>query len=131
MKKRIGIRLAAVVMLLLVFWCGYVVGKSREASPEETFYATITDIQEQRLRVQGLEINDINKRWKFELCISGDTEISWRGIPITLKDLREGDLISVTYAGMIQEISPAVILDVRKIQALGDDLEERVINTEP
>jgi hypothetical protein len=36
-------------------------------------------------------------------------------------------LISITYTGLIQEISPAVILDVTKVQALGDELEERDI----
>ena len=41
-------------------------------------------------------------------------EVSWRGIPITLSDLQKGDLISITYTGLIQEISPAVILDVDK-----------------
>ena len=93
----------------------------------ETCYAVIEEIRDSELVVQGLEMNDINKRGRFQFHITEETEVSWRGIPITLSDLQKGDLISITYTGLIQEISPAVILDVTKVQALGDELEERSI----
>ena len=52
-----------------------------------TFYAVIEEIRENRLLVQGLEINDINGRGTFELAVGDKTELIWRGVPITVKDL--------------------------------------------
>lgn len=112
----------------ILFAGGYYAGKSSVKPLEsDTFYAVIEEIRDSELVVQGLEMNDINKRGRFQFRITEETEVSWRGIPITLSDLQKGDLISITYTGLIQEISPAVILDVTKVQALGDELEERDI----
>ena len=112
----------------ILFAGGYYAGKSSVKPLEsDTFYAVIEEIRDSELVVQGLEINDINKRWRFQFRITGETELSWRGVPITLEDLQKGDLISITYTGLIQEISPAVILDVTKVQVLGDELEGRTI----
>ena len=71
-----------------------------------------------RLLVQGLEINDINGRGTFELAVGDKTELIWRGVPITLKDLRAGNTVSVTYTGEVLEISPAQVSDVLRIQLL-------------
>ena len=77
-----------------------------------TFYAVIEEIRENRLLVQGLEINDINGRGTFELAVGDKTELIWRGVPITVKDLRVGNTVSVTYIGEVLEISPAQVSDV-------------------
>ena len=86
-----------------------------------TFYAVIEEIRENRLLVQGLEINDINGRGTFELAVGDKTELIWRGVPITVKDLRVGNTVSVTYIGEVLEISPAQVSDVLRIQLLDDE----------
>ena len=96
---------------------------------QDTFYATIEEIRDSSILAQGLDINDINKRWKFELVIGEDTRFVWRGVPITMDDLRKGDLISVTYTGMVAEISPALINEVVQIQYLGDELDHAPAGT--
>ena len=39
------------------------------------------------------------------------------------KDLKEGDNISITFTGLVQETSPAGIQEVLKVQLLDDDFE--------
>lgn len=103
---------------------GYLAGrKSVKPVYQDTFYASIEEIRDSSILAQGLDINDINKRWKFELVISEDTRFVWRGVPITMDDLRKGDLISVTYTGMVAETSPALINEVVQIRYLGDELD--------
>ena len=96
-------------------------GKKERPTTGTTFYAVIEEIRENRLLVQGLEINDINGRGTFELAVGDKTELIWRGVPITLKDLRAGNTVSVTYTGEVLEISPAQVSDVLRIQLLDDE----------
>lgn len=119
-----------ILIILLAVSSGYYAGReSVKLIDEETFYAKIEEIREKDIMVQGLEINDINKRWKFQLSIKEDTELVWRGIPIIMEDLRTGDIISITYTGVVSETSPAQIREVVRIQALGDEMEERQLGT--
>ena len=123
MKKSVRI-IGLILALLLAASGGYCMGrKSVKPVLQDTFYATVEEIRDNSILVQGLEINDINKRWEFQLFISGDTQFVWRGIPVTMDDLKKGDLISVTYTGLIQETSPAVINEVLLIQYLGDEMD--------
>lgn len=46
-----------------------------------------------------------------------------------MEDLRTGDIISITYTGLVSETSPAQIREVVRIQALGDEMEERQLGT--
>lgn len=95
--KRI-IRVAGVIVALLsAVSGGYLAGrKSVKPVYQDTFYATMEEIRDSSV---------------------------WRGVPITMDDLRKGDLISVTYTGMVAEISPALINEVVQIQYLGDELD--------
>ena len=79
----------------------------------ETFYAVITDISDSSIAVQGMEINDIME----------ETSYLWRGTRISPKDLEEGDNISITFTGLVQETSPAGIQEVLKVQLLDGDFE--------
>lgn len=87
----------------------------------QTFYAEIKNINGTNLLVDGLEVNDINYRGEFSFKISEGTEIEWRNTIITLDDLDEGDRISITFEGSIQETYPAKINDVVRIQLLEDE----------
>ena len=93
----------------------------------ETFYAAITDISDSSITVQGMEINDINFRGRFTFPVMEETSYLWRGTRISAKDLEEGDNISITFTGLVQETSPAGIQEVLKVQLLDDDLRLMVV----
>ena len=51
---------------------------SAPALISQTFYATISDIQDNTLTVTGMEINDINFRGEFRFSVTEETKIIWR-----------------------------------------------------
>ena len=83
--KRIVHTVSIILAVLLAAGGGYYGGR-RSVQPlvGTTFYAVIEEIRENRLLVQGLEINDINGRGTFELAVGDKTELIWRGVPITM-----------------------------------------------
>lgn len=99
----------------------------------ETFYAKIENISEYNgitsIKVQGLDVNDINYRGEFDFSIKTETIITWRGENIDIFDLKVGSNISITYDGNILESYPAQITNVKKIQLLDDKDTETSNNT--
>lgn len=91
------------------------------ADETQTFYATIREIRGNNWLVEGLSVNDINFRSQFSLSISEETQLVWRGTDKEPSDFAEGDTISVTFAGAVQETYPAGIPHVVKIQLLEDE----------
>lgn len=87
----------------------------------QTFYAEIKNINGSNLLVDGLEINDINYRGEFFLKVTEQTKLEERNTAIDFSDLDEGDNISITFEGEIQETYPARINDVVRIQLLDDE----------
>ena len=92
---------------------------------QQTFYAEIREItgtpeEGNSVTVQGLSVNDINYRGTFSFAVFGETRIEWRGEPLGFEELEAGDTVSITFAGGIQESSPAVIEHVVRIQLLDD-----------
>ena len=120
--KRI-IRTISIILAILLAAAGGYYGGRRSVRPMvgTTFYAVIEEIRENRILVQGLEINDINRRGAFELTVGDKTEFIWRGVPITAEDLKVGNTISVTYTGEVLESYPAQVRDVLRIQLLDDE----------
>lgn len=88
----------------------------------QTFYATISDIQGDTLRVTGLTVNDINFRGEFCFSIEKETRITWRYTDIPVDDLEVGDHISITFTGEVLETYPGQIQHVEVIQLLDDEL---------
>lgn len=86
----------------------------------QTFYATISDIQNNTFTVTGMEVNDINFRGSFRFTIADGTKITWRYTDISVDDLDVGDNIAITFTGEILEIDPGQIQQVEIIQ-LGDE----------
>lgn len=133
MNGKIAVRHAAAAVLMISIAAGaYLFGyktaydwieNATGSYGAETFYAVITDISDSSITVQGMEINDINFRGRFTFPIMEETSYLWRGIVIGPKDLEEGDNISITFTGPIQETSPAGIQEVLKVQLLDDDFE--------
>ena len=111
------------VLLILALMAGsFLLG--RLTAPEthsQTFYARITQKSGDHLIVAGIPENDINHRWEFQFNLGADVPILWLGTELTLDDLDEGDLISITYTGPVMEISPAIIQDILKLQLLEDE----------
>jgi len=87
----------------------------------QTFYAEIKNINNTSLLVDGLEVNDINYRGEFSFKITEETKLEWRNTTIDISDLDEGDNISITFEGEIQETYPANINDVVRIQLLDNE----------
>lgn len=87
----------------------------------QTFYATISEIQGNTLKVTGMEINDINFRGEFCFSLAEKTKITWRYTDISMEDLDVGDPISITFTGEVLETYPAKIQQVEAVQLLDDE----------
>ena len=59
--------------------------------------------------------------YNLELIITEATELEWQHTKINADELEVGDNISIIFTGSIQEIEPAEINDVIKIQLLDDE----------
>lgn len=89
----------------------------------QCFYATITNISDDNITVEGMKINDINFRGKFILEITESSMIVWRGTELEIFELEVGDNISILFKGLILDSNPALIEDVLRIQLLDDPSE--------
>lgn len=130
MKKTI------VTVLLTVILCACLVGAfflGRTTSPEATlsqtgtqdgntpqtdtldyrevtsFFAEIAHIEGDRLIANGLSVNDINHRSAYFIILSDEVTLSHHGMEIGIDALHAGDIISVSYAGLREDITPATI----------------------
>lgn len=125
-KKIIGCILGLLCIAAAVC-VGFMMGSRHEhankPARERTFYASVETIGENALTVQGLDVNDINKRGRFQLTLSEKTEMEWNYTPIILSDLKPGSRISITYTGDITETEPAGISEVTRIILLEDALD--------
>lgn len=88
----------------------------------QTFYATISDIQNHTFTVTGIEINDINFRGDFCFSVTEETKITWRYTDISIEYLDVGDMVSITFTGEILETDPGQIEQIERIQLLDDEL---------
>lgn len=125
--KKILCGILGLLCIVAALCIGYVAGSHHERAdtPAEkrTFYASVEIIGENTLTVQGLDVNDINKRGKFHLTLGDATVMEWNYTPIGLSDLKPGSRISITYTGDIAETEPAGISQVTKIILLEETLD--------
>ena len=129
--KRYQKTIIAVIVLVSVavgfYFVGYKTAYDRiEESPgssciPQTFYATITEINGNNFTVEGLDINDINYRGAFTFSVIAETELVWRGTEMQVEEFDIGDIISVSFTGLVQESYPGHILDVVRVQLLDDE----------
>ena len=94
---------------------------SAPALISQTFYATISEIQNDIFTVTGMEVNDINFRGAFCFSLHKETKLVWRYTDISVEDLNVGDHIAVTFTGEILESYPGQIQGVDMIQLLDDE----------
>lgn len=125
--KKIICGIFGLLCIVAALCIGYVAGSRHERADtpaeERTFYASVEIIGENTLTVQGLDVNDINKRGKFHLTLGDATVMEWNYTPIGLSDLKPGSRISITYTGDIAETEPAEISQVTKIILLEETLD--------
>ena len=122
-----GVCILLAVVAVTSFFIGYKVAEDKNKTlwtkeETETFYAKITQINDKNFTVKGIEANDINYRGEFVFSLAEETALVWRGTEIELSDLTVNDMVSITFAGEIQETYPARIMNVIKVQLLGENL---------
>lgn len=91
----------------------------------ETFYAKIIDISTNFIRVEGLEVNDIDYRENFNLNVTNNTKFEWRDSEIKFNDLEIGDIIAITFSKNNLDVSN--IKDTIEIKLLNDRLETKCL----
>ena len=117
--KPAALALCAVVIAVGFYALGYWTGR-RTVPAAQTFYATITDVKDRALTVEGLTVNDINFRGAFTFSLEEDTAVTWRYTDLDPEDLEAGDTVAVTFTGEILETSPARLMEVTAVQLLDD-----------
>ena len=105
-----GVCILLAVVAVASFFIGYKVAVDKNKTSwtkeeTETFYATITQI---------------NYRGEFVFLLAEETALEWRGTEIEVSDLAVNDMVSITFAGEIQGTYPARIMNVVKVQLLGE-----------
>lgn len=128
-NKKVQIIIALVLMMCVAFLIGAVIGEIKNVkdldvivevddNKSKTFYATIKEIKNNILLVDGIDSNDANFIGEFEISIDETTSITWRTETIDISDLDEGDTIAITFNGEILEKYPAEITELVKIQLI-------------
>ena len=123
-KKLWGITiLAACLAFIIGFLAGHDAGRSTvpDVVYPSTFYATVTEVSTHSLKVEGLEINQINYRSLYRFPVDEQTQLVWRGIPVELSDFRPGLTVSVSFTGKILETYPVGLTEVCRVEILDDD----------
>lgn len=129
MKKKAVLVCVGILMVLAIvgsYFLGYKTAYDRleegagDALPQ-TFYATITERDDDFFAVEGLSVNDINFRGEFTFTITPDTSLIWRGETLPAEELQVGDRVAVTFDGTVQEVYPAVLTGVLQVQLLEDE----------
>ncbi|HMM06907.1 MAG TPA: hypothetical protein PKD52_09595 [Clostridiales bacterium] len=82
----------------------------------QTFYAEVKDVGDNTILVEGISLNDESYRGEFRYDVWEATKLEWRNSPISLSDLDEGDLVSITLI-----TDRGGITDIFKIQLLDDE----------
>ena len=124
MKKPMKI-ICAIVVLLAVAAGGFFVGRTSVGEQPgllfaQTFYATIEQVGDGWLLVEGLEVNDINHRSKFTFSIREDTKLVWYYTDLLFDELNVGQNVAVTYTGYVLETYPAKLTNVLRVELLDD-----------
>lgn len=124
-KSKTAIRIiVSVIIAIAIFAAGLISGVKLNTNDEDEicFYATITEVYESSVLVDGMDVNDYNYRFEFICDVGDDTEITWRGSELSFEDLDVGDNIAIYFTGGVAETEPGQISDVTRIMLLDDEL---------
>lgn len=123
MKKYLPVIFILAFAISNFFSYQYGVKKTHEKMDRRiTFYATIMEIEEDSLFVKGIDLNEERFKGYFKCFPSDDTYYDGRSIPGEKSDLKEGDIISITFFGDLsihlgdgQKNQYGIIRDIHKI----------------
>ncbi len=82
----------------------------------QTYFAEVKEISGNALLVEGISINDEDYRGEFRYDVLEETKLEWHDNPISLSDIDEGDLVSITLV-----VDQTGVEDIFKIQLLDDE----------
>jgi len=82
----------------------------------QSFYAEVKEVGDNTILVKGISLNDESYRGEFRYNVWEATRLEWRNTPISLSDLDEGDLVSIT---LVTDLGG--ITYIFKIQLLDDE----------
>lgn len=100
MKKYLPFVVILIFVLSNIFSYQYGVKKTHDRLVRRTtFYATITDIEEDSFFVKGIDLNEEQFQGYFKCFLSDNTYYDERDIPKHKEDFKEGDIISITFFG--------------------------------
>ena len=130
-KQKVIIIIGIITIILVSFLIGLYIGKmnvvKEDLTMNKTFYANIESIKEYNdggvhINVKGLEVNDINYRGNFTFNINDNIDMSWREEKISISDLKEGEIILITFMDEnLMDISPTPLKEVVKVQLLENE----------
>lgn len=132
MKKWMKILISIIAVAsftALGYYAGYQTAKRSMPEPSSvlswmettTFYAEIKAVNDSNFLVEGLSINDINYRGEFWCYVEENTLLLWRGTELEFSDFEVGDLVSITFSGVVLEIYPGIPTNILSIQLLDDE----------
>lgn len=112
-----------IVGILISYFSGYKAGYDSyekrvktSAFDIQTFYAEVKEVGDNTILVEGISLNDESHRGEFRYDVWEETKLEWHNTPISLSDLDEGDLVSITLI-----TGGGGITDIFKIQLLDDE----------
>jgi len=82
----------------------------------QTYFAEVKEVGGNTLLVEGISLNDENYRGEFKYDVLEETKLEWHNTPISLSDIDEGDLVSITLV-----VDQTGVADIFKIQLLDDE----------
>lgn len=140
MKKKIGIIILLIALIISLVFLGIVIKNNNDLNNEilegvvgpltssKIFYAEIKETYDNKILVDGLDINDINFQGEFEVPILESTTIKSNDETIELTELKVGDKISIVFNGEILEKYPAVVKNVREIKLFSEQQYQDLVS---
>ncbi|MCD7784222.1 MAG: fibronectin type III domain-containing protein [Oscillospiraceae bacterium] len=127
MKKLFAMLLAGLMLasVMSVVAFGVDLPDISEYAPEDgvTFYALIISTGTSKngkgfANICGFNSNDINHRGLYTASFSEDVEILNADGDITIDDLRQGDIVAITYSGEALDLYPGQLLGTTRVYVI-------------
>lgn len=128
MKKLLAILLSALMLVTAMSVSAFGVDlpdiSEYESDEGVTFYALIISTGTSKngkgfVNICGFNVNDINHRGLYTASFSEDVEIlNADGEVITIDDLKQGDIVALTYSGEALDLYPGQLLGTTRVYVI-------------
>lgn len=129
-KKGIIISLIFLIIIGLGSFLGTKVKRNQYIEKEQVFPARIREINEEYIKIKGLDSNEKDFRNKWFVIPLKNTKLRWKDEKIKLIHLNEGDLVSISFTGEATETYPITINNIKKLELLESEKTRRLIKIE-